>query len=109
MTFDEIVKTVRRTYEHADARNVFEHVAFEIDVIGEGAGAMYFEIANRACVIEPYNYYDNDGVITANSKMILKLATKKIHLAEAIEEGLVTFTGNERKLKLVLEKVKLPE
>lgn len=108
MTYEEIVKKVRTTFEHADARNVFEHIAFEIDVIGEGAGAMYFEIANRSCVIEPYNYYDNDGIITGDSAVIAMLAAKKIHLKEALEEGLVTFKGDQRKLNLVLEKVKLP-
>lgn len=108
MTYEEIVKKVRATFEHADAREVFEHVAFEIDIIGEGAGAMYFEIADRSCVIEPYNYYDNDGVITCDSKTLIDLASKKIHMAEALEKGAVSFKGNDRKLQTVLNKVKLP-
>lgn len=108
MTYEEIVKEVRKTFEHADARRVFEHVAIEIDIVGEGAGAMYFEIANRACVIEPYNYYDHDGVITGPGDIILKLGRKELRLADAIKQGLVTYEGDVRKLQLCVDNVRLP-
>ena len=39
ITYEQIVKKVRKTFENADAREVFEHVAIEVDIVGEGAGA----------------------------------------------------------------------
>ena len=63
VTYEQIVKKVRKTFENADAREIFELVAIEVDIVGEGAGAFYFEVAERACVVEPYNYYNNDGRI----------------------------------------------
>lgn len=108
MTYEEVVKQVRTTFEDADARTVFEHVAFEIDIVGEAAGAMYFEVADRACVIEPYNYYDNDGVITTTAEVLLELARKRMGLSRALREGKVTFSGDERKLRLCIQNIKLP-
>lgn len=107
MTYEDIVYQVRSTFEHADARRILEHVAIEIVVTGEGAGVMYFEIANRACVIEPYNYYDHDGVITGPSDVIMKLGKKELRLADALEKGLVTYEGDLRKLELCINKVRL--
>jgi len=108
ITYEEIVEKVRATFEHADARRVFEHIAIEIDIVGEGAGAFYFEVAERACVIEPYNYYDHDGVITADADILLKLASKSIHLEEALKKGLVKYEGDERKIRKCLENIVLP-
>lgn len=108
MRYEEIVEKVRSTFEYADARRVHEHIAFEIDIIGEGAGALYFEVSNRACVIEPYNYYDNDGVITATADVLIKLADLELHLKDAIEQGLLRFEGNDYKMKLCLDYIRLP-
>jgi len=108
MTYEEIVRIVRGTFEEADARSIFEHIAFEIDIVGEGACAMYFEVSNRACVIEPYNYYANDGVITASAEVLVKLANLELHMAEALEQGLLEFKGNQRKMQLCLDCLRLP-
>ena len=107
ITYEMVVQKVRKTFEHADARQVFEHVAIEVDIVGEGAGAFYFEVAERACVVEPYNYYDNDGRITATAEVLLKLADKKISMKDAWEKGLFRFEGNEAKFLTCIEKVKV--
>lgn len=108
MTYEEVVRRVRSTFENADARRIYEHIAFEIDIVGEAAGALYFEVSNRACVIEPYNYYNNDGVITASAEVLLQLADLKLHMSDALEKGLLQFHGNERKMQLCLESLRLP-
>ena len=82
-TYEQIVKKVRKTFENADAREVFEHVAIEVDIVGEGAGAFYFEVAERACTIEPYNYYNHDGRIIATADVVMKLATQRMGVREA--------------------------
>ena len=108
ITFEQIVKKVRKTFENADAREVFEHVAIEVDIVGEGAGAFYFEVAERACTIEPYNYYNHDGRIIATADVILKLASQKIHMREAWHTGQIQYEGNEVKFNLLLDKLRLP-
>lgn len=108
MTYEEIVDIVRKVYEHADARQIFEHIAIEVDIVGEAAGAFYFEVAQRACVVEPYNYYDNDGVITTTADTLVQLAKGKLNVAKARELGLLRYDGDERKLMLCIDNIKLP-
>lgn len=108
ITYEQIVKRVRKTFENADAREVFEHVAIEVDIVGEGAGAFYFEVAQRACTVEPYNYYNHDGRIIATADVILKLAAKKMSVRDAWYNGLLQYEGNEVKFNLLLDKVKVP-
>ena len=108
ITYEQIVDRVRKTFENADAREIFEHVAIEVDIVGEGAGAFYFEVAERACLVEPYNYYNHDGRIIASADVILKLAAKKIHMREAWHNGLIKYEGNEVKFNLLLDKLRLP-
>lgn len=107
VTYEQIVKKVRKTFENADAREIFEHVAIEVDIVGEGAGAFYFEVAERACLVEPYNYYNHDGRIIATADVILQLAAKKMNIRDAWYEGLIKYEGNEVKFNLLLDKLKL--
>ena len=106
-TYEQIVKKVRKTFENADAREVFEHVAIEVDIVGEGAGAFYFEVAERACTIEPYNYYNHDGRIIATADVVMKLATQRMGVREAWHKGEIKYEGNEVKFNLILDEVKL--
>lgn len=107
VTFEYVVEKVRKTFEHADARQIFEHIAIEVDIVGEGAGAFYFEIAGRAVSVEPYNYYDHDGRITATADVLIRLADKKVSMKEAWENGLIRYEGNEVKFLTCIEKVKV--
>ena len=47
MTYDELVLKVREVFENANAKEIYEHVAVQIDVTGEAAGTFYIEIAER--------------------------------------------------------------
>ncbi len=108
MEYIEVVDKVRSVFEHVDARNVFEHVAFQIDIIGEASGSFYFEIAGRSAVVEPYDYHDNDGVFEASAKILCECADRERTMHEAMADGLIKFTGDEKKLNMCFEKVKLP-
>ena len=55
MTYEELVLRVRDVYENADAREVFEHIAVQVNVEGEAAGAFYLEVADRQVCVEPYD------------------------------------------------------
>lgn len=107
MTYEEVVAMLRHVFENADARNIFEHIAFEIDLVGEPEGALYMEIAQRAVCIEPYNYYDHDGLITTNAFIVRQIAEGKLGFTEALDKGLVRYEGDMRKLELCLDKLVL--
>lgn len=107
MTYEQIVDMVRKVFEYADARNIYEHIAFQVNVIGEGEGIFYFEIADRQCCIEPYDYYDRDGLFTTTGKILKDICEKKCTMRSCIENGKMRFEGDVRKLEVCLGNIKL--
>ena len=105
MTYEEIVLKVSQAYENADAREIFEHVAIQVNIEGEGAGAFYVEVANREVCVEPYDYYDRDGLFTATGKTLMDIAENRISPKEAYDTGLLKIEGNWDKINL-LKKIK---
>ena len=107
MTYKEIVDRVREVFEYADARNVFEHIAIQVNITGESAGIMYIEIAQRQVSVEPYDYYDRDGLVTIDSRVLLDICDKKYTLRSAYKKGMLTYQGNERKFMACLNNITL--
>lgn len=105
MTYEEIVYKVREGVENADAREIFEHVAVQVNIEGEGSGAFYIEIANRSAIVEPYDYYDRDGLLTADAETLIAIAEGKLSFLEALESGKMLAIGNLERIKL-LSKIK---
>lgn len=99
MTYEEIVHCVRDVYENADAREIYEHIAIQVNVTGEGAGAFYIEVAGRAVCVEPYDYHDRDGLITASAETILAIAHGKTTYEEALQDGRLSLQGNMEKFR----------
>jgi len=108
MTYEEIVGIVRDNLENADAREIFEHIAFQFNITGEGSGAFYIEVAERSICVEPYDYYDRDGLITGSGEAIINISSGKIGITESLEKGLIYFEGNPDKL-VAFRKIKLPK
>jgi len=107
VTYEDMVYMVRRTFENYDARRVLEHVAIQVNVTGEGEGIFYVEIAERHICVEPYDYYDRDCLLVMSGEVVRELCEKKYTLKSAIANGLVQFYGDERKMKLCLDKIKI--
>ncbi len=112
MTYEEIVHCVRAAYENADAREIYEHIAIQVNVTGEGEGAFYIEVAGRAVSVEPYDYYDRDGLITASADTLVNLAKGSLSYEEALQKGLLRLEGNMdkfQKLAKIKPAVALPK
>lgn len=101
MTYEEIVQCVRTAYENADAREIYEHIAIQVNVTGEGEGAFYIEVAGRAVCVEPYDYYDRDGLMTISSDTIVEIAKGEMTFEQALEKGLLRLEGNMDKFRKV--------
>ncbi len=101
MTYEEIVDKVRDDYENADARAIYEHVAIQFNVEGEGAGIFYIEVSNRKVSVEPYDYYDKDALVIITSEALLAISDGTMTKEEALEQGFIKLYGNMDKLKLM--------
>lgn len=106
MTYEEIVEKARLAYEDvADAREIFEHIAIQVNIEGEGHGAFYVEVVERQIVVEPYEYHDRDGLVFGTAEQICRILDGEISFADAWKNGIVRVQGNEVKLHM-LEKIR---
>lgn len=105
MTYHELVLKVRNIYEYADAREVYEHVAVQVNITGEAEGIFYIEIAERQICVEPYDYYDRDILVTVDSTTLNDICDGKLNYAEAYKKCNFKIEGNPHKIEL-LSKVK---
>lgn len=107
LTYEEIVEAVRHTFENADARAIWNHIAVQVNVTGEGAGAFYIEVADRFVSVEPYDYYDRDGLITVPGTTIMAIAKHETTIEEEMQKGSLRYDGDAEKLKDLMS-IKLP-
>lgn len=108
MDYNDIVRRVRDVFENADAREIFEHLAIQVNVYGEGSGIFYIEIAERQICVEPYDYYDHDILITIDSSVLMDIMDGKVDYREAMEDGRIGLMGTPGKAKL-LRNIRFPK
>ena len=97
MTYEEIVDRVREVYENADARQIYDHIAIQVDIVGEGGGVFYVEVAERHICVEPYDYFDRDVLITTDGETIVGFIEGKISYQEAVDSGRFRVSGDMKK------------
>lgn len=78
MTYEELVKQVKEIAEGADVSSIQDHVAFQFNIQGEASGAFYLDIKDGRAVVEPYEYYDRDVLVTCTAETLLKMVTGKL-------------------------------
>ena len=103
MTYEEMVSIIKQANENADATAIREHVAIEVDVRGEAEGAFYIEIREGKVLVEPYEYYDRDAIITASAQVAIDVTTGKLGIEEAYNEGRLHIRGKFDKAYLLDE------
>ena len=77
MTYQEVVEKVRTLFGSADVSNIREHLAYQFNITGEGAGAFYVEVRDGKMYIEPYEYHDCDATFTCTADMLLQAGCRK--------------------------------
>lgn len=94
MTYEEIVAKAKEEFGSADVSNYEGHLALQFNVTGEGKGIFYAEILDGKLFIEPFDYKDNDAVLTADGSDLLSLFSGALDPAAAFESGKLTVTGD---------------
>ena len=101
MTYHDLVAKVKSVFEKADAHEITEHVAVQINVEGEAEGIFYLEVADGSVKVEPYDYRDRDILITTSAATLIEIAEGRITGAEAAESGRLRAEGNFEKAGLL--------
>lgn len=97
MTYEEIVAKAKEELGSADVSKYEGHLALQINITGEGEGAFYAEINDGQLFIEPYDYVDNDAVLTADGNDIISLFSGTLDAKAAFEDGRLSVTGDVAK------------
>ncbi|SDB29095.1 SCP2 sterol-binding domain-containing protein [Eubacterium oxidoreducens] len=108
MTFEEIVEKITKVSTGLDAKKVKEHIAYEIDIIGEGHGAFYVELNKGKVDVQPYEYYDHDLKIVATADEIIAIFDGSSDPVAASQEGRIHVQGNPEDLVVIKELINAP-
>ncbi|MBQ8541615.1 MAG: SCP2 sterol-binding domain-containing protein [Clostridia bacterium] len=106
MTFLEKFEELKSICNGADIK--FDRdFAVQINMTDENCGGTYY-IEHRAGVlnVEPYDYHDNNAVMTATSDILEKMLTGKIDSVAAFFEGKFTIDGD---VEAVLQLTKISD
>ena len=72
MSYQESFEKIKKLAESLKADDVKGHYAFQFDITGDDEGSFYVEINDGKVFCEPYDYKDNNAVISATSDEIAK-------------------------------------
>lgn len=105
MRYEEMFDKVKAAAEGIDVSEITEHLAIQVDIIGEGAGIFYIEIKDGSLYIEPYDYVDHDAQFIVSAKDFIKIISGKLDPITAFTLGRLKVKGNFQKA-LLLKKIK---
>lgn len=101
MTFEEVFTKVKEMFQDTDVSGVQEHIAYQFNITGEGAGSFYVEVKDGKLYIEPYEYYDRDAIFICKAKTLFDIISKKTDPVLAFTLGKLKVEGSiEQALKL---------
>lgn len=94
MTYTEVVEKVKEMFGNADVSNIREHLAYQFNITGEGAGAFYVEVKDGKLNIQPYTYNDRDAAFTCSADLLFKLASGKADPVASVLTGKLKVEGS---------------
>ncbi len=94
MTYEEIFSKTKDALVSADMSAVKGHLAVEVDISGEGAGAFYIEIKDGKADVQPYEYYDRDCKLIVTGEDFLKIVDGSLDPVKAYASGKLKIEGS---------------
>ena len=94
MTYEEIFSKTKEKVMSANGVDYKGHLAVEIDIVGEGAGAFYIELNDGAAACEPYEYYDRDCKLILSGEDFLAICDGKLDSVKAFTVGKLKIEGS---------------
>ncbi len=97
MTYEEIFNQTKELILANDMSGIEGHLAVQVNIIGEGAGAFYIELNNGKVSVEPYEYYDRDCIFLITGKDFLKICDGSLNPVKAFTIGKLKIEGSIEK------------
>ena len=106
MTYQEVFEKFKNQFKDADVSNIKGHLAYQFNIVGEGAGAFYAEVKDGRLSIEPYEYHDRDVLFTCKTDVLFKIIAGKTDPIAAFTLGKLKVEGSIEKALLLKDMVK---
>ena len=103
MTYQEKFKN---QFKNADVSSINGHLAYQFNIVGEGAGAFYAEVKDGRLSIEPYEYYDRDALFTCKADTLFNIISGKTDPIAAFTLGKLKVDGSIEKALLLKNMIK---
>ncbi len=94
MTYEALFAKAKEAMANCKADSVEGNLAAQINVTGEAEGVFYIEVKDGALNVEPYNYYDNNCVITIAEDKVVKIVSARADLLNAAKRGDLVIEGD---------------
>lgn len=94
MTYEEIVAYTKTKLADVDLSDNKGHLAVQVNITGEGEGAFYIELDDSTAVVEPYEYFDRDVMLTASADVFMAIVEGKKDAAGAYLAGSLKVEGS---------------
>ncbi len=94
MTYEVLFAKAKEAMANCNADSVEGNLAAQINVTGEAEGIFYIEVKDGSLNVEPYNYYDNNCVITVSDDKVVKIVSARADLLNAAKRGDLTIEGD---------------
>ncbi len=77
MSYEQIFQAVKQKFSGTDVSRITDHLAYQFNITGEGAGSFYVEVKEGRLYIEPYEYHDRDALFTCKADTLFKIIEGK--------------------------------
>ncbi len=77
MSYEQIFQAVKQKFSGTDVSRITDHLAYQFNITGEGAGSFYVEVKEGRLYIEPYEYHDRDVAFTCKADTLFKIIEGK--------------------------------
>lgn len=94
MTYEEIFARSKKLILKNDASGIEGHLAVQVDITGEGAGAFYIELRDGNIYVEPYEYYDRDCKLIISGEDFLNICGGTLDAVKAFTNGKLKIDGD---------------
>lgn len=94
MTYEEIFSKAKELLTSGSTAGFNGDFAVQINITGEGEGIFYIAFKNGALAVEPYDYRDNDAVLTASADDFLKITNGSLNAVLAFTTGKLKVGGS---------------
>ena len=101
MTYQEVFEKFKNQFKDADVSSINGHLAYQFNIVGEGAGAFYAEVKDGKLSIEPYEYYDRDALFTCKADTLFNIISGKTDPIAAFTLGKLKVDGSIEKALLL--------